>query len=94
MTLPEFYPFSWQHALKGDIKNASKMSFSGPYFHVFGLNTKIYSVSFHIQSECEKMRSRKTPNTDSFHAATVANTFTYDHILPLILICKKAKDFT
>ena len=25
-------------------------------------------VSLHIQSECRKMRTRRTPNTDTFHA--------------------------
>ena len=33
--------------------------FSGPYFPVFGLNTKRYSVSLRIQSECGKIRTRK-----------------------------------
>ena len=26
-----------------------------------------YFVSLRIQSECEKIRTRKTPNTDAFH---------------------------
>ena len=30
-----------------------------------------HSVSLHIQSECEKLRTRKTPNTDTFHAAFI-----------------------
>ena len=33
--------------------------FSGPYFPVFGLNTKIYGVNLRIQSECRKIRTRK-----------------------------------
>ena len=33
--------------------------FSGPYFLAFGLNTKRYGVSLRIQSECEKIRTRK-----------------------------------
>ena len=33
--------------------------FSGPYFPVFGLSTERYSVSLRIQSECEKIRTRK-----------------------------------
>ena len=33
--------------------------FSGPYFPVFGLNTKIYSVNPRIQSEHRKIRTRK-----------------------------------
>ena len=43
-------------------------NFSGPYFPPFGLNTKRYSVSLRIQSECGKIRTRKTPNMDTFHA--------------------------
>ena len=43
-------------------------SFSGPYFPVLGLNSEIYSVSLRIQSECAKIRTRKTPNTGTFHA--------------------------
>ena len=42
-------------------------SFSGLCFPTFGLNTERYSVSFHIQSECGKIRTRKNPNKDSFH---------------------------
>ena len=38
------------------------------YFPAFGLNTERYSVSLCIQSECEKIRSRKPPNADTFHA--------------------------
>ena len=37
------------------------------YFPAFGLNTEIYSVNLHIQSECGKIRTRKTPNTVPFH---------------------------
>ena len=33
--------------------------FSGPYFPTFGLNTDRYSVSLRIQSDCEKIRTRK-----------------------------------
>ena len=36
-------------------------SFSGPYFPAFGLNTDIYSVSLHIQSECAKIRAKPLP---------------------------------
>ena len=32
---------------------------SGPYFPVFSLNTKIYSVSLRIQSQYRKIRARK-----------------------------------
>ena len=33
--------------------------FSGLYFPVFGLNTEIYFVNLHIQSEYKKIRTRK-----------------------------------
>ena len=44
--------------------------FFGLYFPAFGLNTERCSVPFHIQSECGEIRTRKTPNTDSFHAVS------------------------
>ena len=44
------------------IKSVCIRSFSDPYFTAFGLNTEL------IQSECGKIRTRKTPNTDTFHA--------------------------
>ena len=43
-------------------------SFSGPYFPTFGLNTERYQVSLRIQFECEKLWTRKTVNTGTFHA--------------------------
>ena len=42
--------------------------FSGPYFATFGLNTERYRVSLRIQFECGKIRTRKTPYLDTFHA--------------------------
>ena len=42
--------------------------FSSPYFPVFRLNTERYRESLRIQSECGKIRTRKTPNTDTFYA--------------------------
>ena len=43
-------------------------SYSGPYFPAFGLNTVRYPASLRIQSECEKIRTKITPNTDTFYA--------------------------
>ena len=43
-------------------------SFGGPYFPVFGLNTERYGVYLRIESKRGKKRTRKTPNTDIFHA--------------------------
>ena len=50
------------------VKAACIWSYSGPYFPAFGLNTEIYGVSLCIQSKCGKIRTRITPNTDTFHA--------------------------
>ena len=41
------------------VKNVCIRNFSGPYFPVFGLNTDIYPVNLHMQSEWGKMRTRK-----------------------------------
>ena len=45
--------------------------FSDPYFPLFGLNTERYSVSLRIQYECGKIRTRKTPNTDTFYVVEI-----------------------
>ena len=39
----------------------------GPYFTAFGLNMERYSVPLRILSKFGKVRTRKTPNTDTFH---------------------------
>ena len=50
------------------VKSVRIWSFSGPYFPVFVLNMGWYWVSLCIQSEYVKMRTRKTPNMDTFQA--------------------------
>ena len=47
------------------VKSVRIQSYSGPYFPTFGLNTEKYR----IQAEYEKIRTKITPNTDTFHAA-------------------------
>ena len=54
--------------LRYRMKNVLIWSFCSLYFPAFGLNTERYGVSVHIQSKCGKMRTKKTPNTDTFHA--------------------------
>ena len=44
------------------MKSVRIRSFSGLYFSAFGLNI------LRIQSECGKIRARKIPNMDTFHA--------------------------
>ena len=47
------------------VKSVHIQSFSGPYFPTFGLDTERYGVSLRIQSECGKLWTKKTPNTDT-----------------------------
>ena len=53
------------------MKSFRIQSYSGPYFLVFRLNTERYSESLRIQSHCGKMRTRITPNMDTFYAMEV-----------------------
>ena len=48
------------------VKNIRIRSYSGPHFPAFGLNTERYPISLRIQSECGKIWTRITPNTDIF----------------------------
>ena len=50
------------------VKSVRIRSYSGPHLPLFGLNTEKYGVSLRIQSEFGKMRTRITPNADTFHA--------------------------
>ena len=47
-------------------------SYSGPHFPLFGLNTEY----LRIQSKCGKMRTRITPNTDTFYAVILCRVRT------------------
>ena len=49
------------------VKSVHVRSYSGPYYLAFGLNAERYSISLPNQSECGKIRTRITPNTDTFH---------------------------
>ena len=46
------------------MKSVHIWSYPDPHFPAFGLNTDRYG----IRSECGKMRTRMTPNTDTFYA--------------------------
>ena len=59
---------SWNIGILHCVKNVCIWSYSGLYFPAFGLNMEIYSSSLRIQSEYGKMRTRITPNTDTFYA--------------------------
>ena len=50
------------------VKSVRIRSYSGPYLPTFELNSERYRVSLCIQSECRKIRTRRTPNRDTFEA--------------------------
>ena len=50
------------------LKKCPYLELSGPYFSAFRLNNERYCVSLRIQSECGKILTRITPNTNTFHA--------------------------
>ena len=62
------------------VKCACIRSFSGPYFSAFRLNIERYRIFLRIQYKCGKIQTRKTPNTDTFHAV---NVMTFCDIHPL-----------
>ena len=68
--------------------------FSGPYSPVFGLNSVSYSVSLLIQSECRKIRTRKTPNKDTFHAVKGMSLFVTLSIFFLRFTCTLEDDLS
>ena len=47
-------------------KRCLYLEFSGPHFASFGLNIKIYRVNLPVPSELGRIRTRKTPKTDTF----------------------------
>ena len=61
------------------VKCVHTRSYSAPYFPAFKLNTERYEVSLRIQFECGKIRTRSTPNTDTFHV--VLTYMKVDHLL-------------
>ena len=65
--------------------------FSGPYFPALGLNTERYFVvSLRIQSECRKIRTRKTPYLDTFHTVkSLYNDVKNSHCILWIILCNR-----
>ena len=55
-----------QHCVKG----VRIWSYSGPYFPAFGLNVERWVVSVRNLSEYGEIRTRITPNTDTFQECT------------------------
>ena len=66
--------YSWSS--KNDcVKSVRIRSYFGPHFPIFELNTERYGVSLRIQSDCGKMRTRITPNTNTFHSVLIMKVF-------------------
>ena len=59
------------------VKSVHIRSYSGPLFHAFRLNAKRYGVSLRIQSECRKIQTKITPNTDTFYAVVSLNSWPF-----------------
>ena len=63
--------------------------FFGPYFAALGLNTERYFVSLRIQSECEKIQTRKNPVFGHFSRSVYRDSYIcqnfWRHQEPLIL---------
>ena len=78
-------------------ENVCIRSYSGPHFPAFGLNTERYGVSLRIQSECAKMQTRITLNTDTFRAVQCLwlrrlNSFRQWKVISLFFINKTFRE--
>ena len=54
--------------------------FSTLFFPAFRLNTEIYRVRLCIQSKCEKLRTRKNPDTETFYLSPLLYFKSYQYI--------------
>ena len=76
------------------VKSVCIQSYSGPYFPAFGLNMERYGVSLCIQSECKKIQTRITPNTNTscsaifgnYHVISHDNSWKLSHLIDVILL--------
>ena len=60
------------------VKSVRIWCYSCPHFPTFGLNTERYGVSLRIQSECGKIQTRKTRNTDTFHTDKLCEQYSLE----------------
>ena len=68
-------------------KSVCISKFSGPYSPRFGLNKELFSVNIRFQSECGKIRTRKTRNSDTLQYKVQINLKSHDLWNVLILFC-------
>ena len=59
---------NWQLIIRKRISLRKKYPYSELFRSVFSRIWTEYGVSLRIQSECGKIRTRKTPNADNFYA--------------------------
>ena len=57
------------------MKSVRIRSYSGPSFPAIGLNAERYGISLRILSKCGKIRTRTTPNTDTFYTVISREIF-------------------
>ena len=74
------------------VKNIRIWSYSGPYFPAFEENMERYRVSLLIQSKCRKVRTKITPNTDTFHTVTPLVFGEYLRIIIRNILCLQLDD--
>ena len=67
------------HLILHCVKKVRIRRYSGPHFPSFWLNTERYGISLRIQSECGKMRTRITLNTDTFHVTNWLKNYCNTH---------------
>ena len=72
-TAGTFSNFIYQNLNNHYVKSGCVRSYSGQYFRAFGQNTERYFIFLRIQSECRKIRTRITPNTDNFYAVNMTD---------------------
>ena len=65
------------------VKSAGIRSFFGPYFPAFRLNTDRWFAFLCILSKYGKIRIRKNPNTDTFHAVCVLTCPSVHYSIPV-----------
>ena len=60
--------------------------FWSAFSHIRTEFTERYSASFRIQAECGKIRTRKTPNANAFHAVIISHIFYNSQLTHFIAI--------
>ena len=75
VALTECLVFWYSNKLIHCVKSVRIRCYFGSHFSAIGLNTERYWWSLPIQSECGKMRTRITPNKDTFYVVYNLNVF-------------------